>query len=39
MKMPAQILISCQAQGEIVTCPNCGRILYFDRDMNLTAAD
>jgi len=39
MKMPAQILVSCQAQSEIVTCPNCGRILYFTRDMVLTAAD
>jgi len=39
MKLPAQIMVSCQAQGEIVTCPSCGRILYFNRDMNLTAAD
>jgi uncharacterized protein len=39
MKMPAQVLVSCQAQSEIVTCPNCGRILYFTRDMVLTAAD
>jgi predicted nucleic acid-binding Zn-ribbon protein len=39
MKLPAQILISCQAQGEIVTCPSCGRILYFKRDMDLKAAD
>jgi hypothetical protein len=39
MKLPAQILISCQAQGEIVTCPSCGRILYFKRDMDLKAAE
>jgi predicted nucleic acid-binding Zn-ribbon protein len=40
MKLPAQVLISCQAQqGEIVTCPSCGRILFFKRDMDLTAAD
>src|ERR1017187_3317154 len=39
MKLPAQILISCQAQGEIVTCPSCGRILYFKSDMDLKAAD
>ena len=39
MKLPAQILVSCQAQGEIVTCPSCGRILYFKHDMDLTAAD
>ncbi len=39
MKLPAQVMVSCQSQSEIVTCPNCGRILYFNRDMNLTAAD
>ena len=39
MKLPAQIMVSCQSQSELVTCPNCGRILYFNRDMNLTAAD
>ena len=39
MKLPTQIVTNCRAQGEIVTCPNCGRILYFTRDMSLTAAD
>ena len=39
MKLPAQITTNCRAQAEIVTCPNCGRILYFTRDMILTAAD
>jgi predicted nucleic acid-binding Zn-ribbon protein len=39
MKLPTQIVTNCRAQGEIVTCPNCGRILYFDRGMILTAAD
>jgi hypothetical protein len=39
MKLPAQVMTHCRAQGEIVTCPSCGRILYFNRDMNLTAAD
>ncbi len=39
MKLPAQVMVSCQSQSEVVTCPNCGRILYFNRDMNLTAAD
>jgi predicted nucleic acid-binding Zn-ribbon protein len=39
MKLPAQIVTTCRAQSEIVTCPNCGRILYFTRDMILTAAD
>jgi predicted nucleic acid-binding Zn-ribbon protein len=39
MKLPAQILVSCRAQQEIVTCINCGRILYYTRDMDLVAAD
>jgi hypothetical protein len=39
MKLPTQIVTSCRAQAELVTCPNCGRILYFTRDMILTAAD
>jgi predicted nucleic acid-binding Zn-ribbon protein len=39
MKLPAQIVTHCRAQAEIVTCPNCARILYFTRDMILTAAE
>ena len=39
MKLTAQTVTSCRAQGEIVTCSNCGRILYFKSDMSLTAAD
>jgi len=41
MKLPTQIVTTCRAQSEseIVTCPNCGRILYYDRDMILTGGD
>jgi predicted nucleic acid-binding Zn-ribbon protein len=39
MRLPAQILVSCQAQAELVTCTNCGRILYYTRDMDLAVAD
>ena len=39
MKLPAQILVSCQAHKELVSCINCGRILYYSRDMALTAAE
>jgi uncharacterized protein len=39
MKLPAQILVTCQAQQEIVACTNCGRILYYTRDMALAGAD
>ena len=27
-----------QAQQEIVTCPQCSRILYFSREMDLAVA-
>jgi predicted nucleic acid-binding Zn-ribbon protein len=39
MKLPTQVVTNCRAQSELVTCPNCGRILYFTNDMSLTAAD
>jgi predicted nucleic acid-binding Zn-ribbon protein len=39
MKLPAQILVTCQQEQEIVTCTNCGRILYYTRDMSLAVAD
>jgi uncharacterized protein len=39
MRLPAQILVSCQSDQDIVTCTNCGRILYYTRDMNLIAAE
>jgi predicted nucleic acid-binding Zn-ribbon protein len=39
MKLPAQILVACQAHQELVSCTNCGRILYHTRDMALAGAD
>lgn len=39
MRLPAQILVSCKAQSELVTCTNCGRILYYTRDMDLAVVD
>jgi predicted nucleic acid-binding Zn-ribbon protein len=39
MKLPAQIITSCRGQATLITCPNCNRILYFTRDMILTAAE
>ena len=39
MKLPAQILVSCQQRKELVSCINCGRILYYTRDMALAAAE
>ncbi len=39
MKLPPQIIASCRGQAELVTCPNCGRILYYTADMLLTGGD
>ena len=39
MRVPPQLLVFCQAQQELVTCSNCGRILYYTRDMDLAVAD
>jgi predicted nucleic acid-binding Zn-ribbon protein len=39
MKLTAQILVNCKSQKEIVPCANCGRILYYTRDMELVAAE
>lgn len=39
MKLPAQIIASCRGHAELVTCPNCGRILYHTPDMLLTGGD
>ena len=39
MKLPAQILVTCRSQQEIVGCINCGRILYYTRDMALAGAE
>jgi len=39
MRVPPQLLVQCQAQQELVTCSNCGRILYYTRDMDLAVAE
>jgi uncharacterized protein len=39
MKLQQQLIVSCQAQKEIVTCSSCGRILYYTRDMELAGGD
>ena len=39
MKFPVQITIACQAGKELVSCPNCGRLLYYTRDMDLVVAE
>jgi hypothetical protein len=39
MKLPPQLLVTCQAEKELVACSNCGRILYYTPDMDLAVAD
>jgi uncharacterized protein len=39
MKLPPQLLVTCQADKELVACSNCGRILYYTRDMDLAVAE
>lgn len=39
MKIPAQLVVHCRGQQELTACTNCGRILYYTRDMILTAAE
>jgi uncharacterized protein len=39
MRLPPQLIVQCQAQQELVTCSNCGRILYYSRDMDLAVAE
>ena len=36
MKLARQAVIDCQADRDIVDCPNCGRILYFLPGMDVT---
>lgn len=39
MRLPTQIIVTCQAQQELVSCTNCGRLLYYTRDMDLAVVD
>lgn len=39
MKIPAQTVVHCRAQQELVACTNCGRILYYTREMDLAVTE
>ena len=39
MQLSRSTIVNCQADQEIVTCTNCGRILYYTRDMDLAVAE
>jgi uncharacterized protein len=39
MKLSRGTVVACQAAQELVSCPNCGRLLYFTRDMDMAVAE
>jgi predicted nucleic acid-binding Zn-ribbon protein len=39
MQLNRSVVVGCQGEQEIVTCPNCGRILYYTRDMDVAVAE
>jgi len=39
MQLSRSTVVGCQADQEIVICINCGRILFYTRDMDLAVAD
>jgi predicted nucleic acid-binding Zn-ribbon protein len=39
MQLNRQIVVTCQAEQEIVSCPNCARILYYTPDMDVAVAE
>jgi hypothetical protein len=39
MQLSRSVIVTCQADQEIITCPNCARILFYTRDMDLAVAD
>ena len=39
MVLPPQVQVSCQAGQDLLNCPNCGRILYYAPEMDLTPSE
>lgn len=39
MGLPAQVVLACRASTDLTQCPNCGRILFYTRDMDMARAD
>lgn len=39
MQLSRAIVVACQADQEIVTCINCGRILYYTPEMDVAVAE
>lgn len=39
MQLSRSIIVGCQGDQEILSCPNCARILFFTPDMDLAVAE
>ena len=39
MQLQRQVVLSCMQEQDLVNCPNCGRILYYTRDMDMAVAE
>ena len=39
MQLSRSIIVGCQGDQDLITCPNCGRILFFTPDMDLAVAE
>jgi len=39
MRLSPQIVVSCRASQELIVCANCGRILYYTRDMDMAVTE
>lgn len=39
MGLSRSVVLQCQGGRELMQCPNCARILYYTRDMDLQVAD
>jgi hypothetical protein len=37
--LPAQVILGCRSAQELVQCPNCGRILFYTRDMDMLRSE
>lgn len=39
MLLPTQVRVQVRGNQEVITCPNCARILYYTRDMDMVVAE
>lgn len=39
MQLSRSIVVGCQAEQELIACPNCARILYYTSDMDMLVAE